>query len=87
VGISPSHEPTAADIRLTGRLVRQSASGAASWDTGIIYCRMIIGAALVAVLTVLRGLVGVGRCWRVPASRSVIPGGDAGVAIVAMPER
>jgi hypothetical protein len=38
----------------------------ASWDTGIICCVMIIGAALVAVLTVLGGLVA-GRCWRLPA--------------------
>ena len=57
----------------------------ASWDTGIICCVMIIGAALVAVLTVLGGLV-VGRCWRLPASRSVIPRGGVGVAIAAMPE-
>jgi hypothetical protein len=57
----------------------------ASWGTGIICCVMIIGAALVAVLTGLGGLV-VGRCWRLPASRSVIPGGGAGVAIAAMPE-
>jgi hypothetical protein len=56
-----------------------------SWGTGIICCVMIIGAALMAVLAVLGGLV-VGRCWRLPASRSVIPGGGAGVAIAAMPE-
>jgi hypothetical protein len=46
---------------------------------------MIIGAALVAVLTVLGGLV-VGRCWSLPASRLVILGGGVGVAIAAMPE-
>jgi hypothetical protein len=53
--------------------------------TGIICCVMIIGTALVAVLTVLGGLA-VGHCWRLPASRSVIPGGGVGVAIAAMPE-
>ena len=57
----------------------------ASWGTGIICCVMIIGTALVAVLTVLGGLV-VGRCWRLAASRSVIPGGGGGVAIAAVPE-
>jgi hypothetical protein len=46
---------------------------------------MIIGAALVAVLAVLGGLA-VGRCWRLPASRSLIPGGGAGVAIATISE-
>ena len=47
--------------------------------------RALAGTALVAVLTILGGLVS-GRCRRLPASRSVIPGGGVGLAIAAMPE-